>query len=195
MAIINLFFKKTRAEIGAIQLDVDISESHVYNSTVTKFPVEYGSNISDHIINNPVTLTMTGLISNTPIGFFRGKIGQYIRGEAFERHKIAFEELLFLRDSKIPFTVITTLGEYLNMVFESITFPREVGSSQSLRFTAVMTEVEYVDSETVAFDTIAEQFKNRGSNTISKGQQSKKIVSAAQSGKVSILYKIFGRFF
>lgn len=52
----------------AFQLDVSVSEEHSRDSVPTQFPVEDGSNISDHIFISPFQLSITGVISDTPLG-------------------------------------------------------------------------------------------------------------------------------
>lgn len=49
------------------------TEDHTMSATVTEHPVENGSIISDHVIQQPDKLTITGLVSNTPIDL----IGSY----------------------------------------------------------------------------------------------------------------------
>lgn len=54
--------------IGTVLMfDAVLSESHDLSSTPTTFPLEDGSVISDHIVQNPIMLTMTGVISDTPL--------------------------------------------------------------------------------------------------------------------------------
>lgn len=51
----------------AIIFDIVESETHVHKSTATEHPVETGSNISDHIRNDPIRVTIKGVVSNFPI--------------------------------------------------------------------------------------------------------------------------------
>jgi len=47
--------------------DAVINETHSFASTPTMFPLEDGSVISDHIVQSPVTLSLTGIVSDTPL--------------------------------------------------------------------------------------------------------------------------------
>ena len=58
MAIAQLFFKKGNF-IGEIELDVIINESASASVRVTENPVEYGANVNDHIITEPMAFTMS----------------------------------------------------------------------------------------------------------------------------------------
>lgn len=189
MAILDLLYRKKRTEIGLIELDATISESHQYNSTVTKYPIEDGSDISDHIFNEPVVLSISGIVSDFPMGFLRGKIGSIVRNEDFERSKSAMEELLFLRDEKSLMNVITGLKEYESMVFTSLVFNRNNSTGSSLQFTATMTQLQQVNSETISFDEIKDDFKNKGAKTTDKGKQDIKSPTAAEGEKASLLFK------
>lgn len=191
MSIANLIFKKKKNEISTIEIDVTTTESHSYSSTVTSFPVENGSNISDHIINNPVELNMKGFITNFPVGYLTGRIGPILRGDDFDRAKSAYEEFMFIRESKVPFFVSTTLGDYQNMVITDIVFDRDKSTKNALKFSASMKQLEIVFSETVQFDTIRDEFKDQGSSTVTTGKQSTKVATSAQVQKATFLARIF----
>jgi len=48
-------------------LDAVINENHQASAQPTMYPVEDGSIVSDHVVQNPVTLSLTGIISDTPL--------------------------------------------------------------------------------------------------------------------------------
>lgn len=57
-----------KAPLGTVlYFDAVLSETHQATSLPTMFPVEDGSVISDHVIQNPITLSLTGIISDTPL--------------------------------------------------------------------------------------------------------------------------------
>src|SRR6185436_16259045 len=51
----------------AIVFDIVESETHTSKSTVTDHPVELGSNVSDHIRNDPDRISIKGTVTNTPL--------------------------------------------------------------------------------------------------------------------------------
>ena len=63
--------KVTIATIGGanpvVVFDTAITEEHSSSATVTKFPVESGADITDHIVLSPRQLNITGVVSDTPI--------------------------------------------------------------------------------------------------------------------------------
>jgi hypothetical protein len=50
-----------------VVFDLTISEGHEATSEVTEHPVEQGSNIADHVRQNPQSLTLEMYVTNTPI--------------------------------------------------------------------------------------------------------------------------------
>lgn len=55
------------AWIDEIWLDVSVRESHGLSAEVTEHPVESGADVADHIRPKQRTVTIEGIISNTPI--------------------------------------------------------------------------------------------------------------------------------
>ena len=49
-------------------------------SKVTRFPVESGANVTDHIINNPLTLNLEGIISESPTSTITTLLGGLLTG-------------------------------------------------------------------------------------------------------------------
>ena len=139
-----------------ISLDASISEGHSYSSRVSQFPVEDGSTISDNIINDPAGLEIVGFVTNTPVVLFIQNIANIVDDTTGgDRVKTAFEALLALRESKEPFTIVTGLKTYENMVFTSLSFPRDKSTgTTNLRFNARVLNVELVSSRTVAASNV-----------------------------------------
>lgn len=63
----DLIFTTRDKKIGSIVVDVTTNEKHHLGAKATTHPVEQGSNISDHVILDPVELTIAGVISNHPL--------------------------------------------------------------------------------------------------------------------------------
>lgn len=57
------------AEGATVVLEIDVTPTEGYESSaeVTKHPVDQGGAISDHVRANPDTLSIEGVISNTPV--------------------------------------------------------------------------------------------------------------------------------
>lgn len=140
-----------------IPLDATVEVTAVFTSKITKHPVERQSTIADHIVNENVTLSMSGFISNAPLA---GQVnlgslvdtGSNLDPEAPtydpQRAKRAYNALLKIRADKIPFSVVTEMAVYDNCFFTSLTLPRDVGNSEGLMIEASIEQLRIVDTAT-----------------------------------------------
>lgn len=132
MALSLLFGKKyDRTSIAGIVLDAVLTEDHTYNSRVTNYPIEKGLIISDHIINEPDVLHITGVISDTPINVLA----------PFNNSINAFNQLVQIHNRRERITVVTGIKVYTDMVITSLNVPRNIQSGQSLTFVLDMQKV------------------------------------------------------
>lgn len=161
MGIAQLFFRKDNF-IAEIKLDVIVEESVQSSTTITSNPVENGADVNDHIIINPLTFSMQGIVSDTKVGILGGlnAVGQLLSGDAFTKEntpsKDAWESLLELQADRTPFTLVTNLKDYENVVIENISTSQNKDTSNALIFTANMREIIFVGSQALT----AEQFDN-----------------------------------
>ena len=54
-------------EIQSLYFDLAFSDEAKHSSEITKYPVEQGANVADHVRVNPLTLRASVFVSNTPI--------------------------------------------------------------------------------------------------------------------------------
>jgi hypothetical protein len=177
--------RKTR--VGSIDIDVTVTDNHSLKSIVTNHPVEDGSNLSDHVYNEPDSYSMQGMITNTPL---RGP-GLLGFGGTTDSVQTVFDALRKLRDDKIPFTVITSLRRYENMVFSDINIPRDSQTGQTLRFSATMIQIVTVSVETTTLSELglSEGLKDSGTPTRDRGKQVTSPATTKQTENASLLYK------
>src|SRR6188768_4318683 len=136
MVLSLLFGKKyARTAVASVVLDAVLSEEHVYNSRVTNYPIEDGRIISDHIINEPDTLQLTGVVSDTPLSFLA----------PFNRSINAFNTLVEIHNRRERITVVTGIKVYTDMVITSLQVPRNVQSGQSLTFVIDLQKI-FIDT-------------------------------------------------
>lgn len=200
---INLLFRKAEpGQIGEVELDARLSENHRFRSIVTRHPIESGGKVSDHIINEPEDITMTGFITNSPVRI-GGKIGQSIvdslssdQNSGDDKVQEAFTTLTSLRDEKIPFTVVTGLKVYRNLVFSSLEFPIDNRTGDSLRFISTMTRIPIVSSQTVPVENLADPTKDAtqgtkdtASDNINRDKQTTEKATAEQERTASFAFK------
>ena len=164
-------------DIGSIESDSElfifdgvVSESHSATSTVTKFPVEYGANIADSIIDQPIELVIDGVVTDRPISIsipntFQG-------GES--RSASAYEALLRLRSDHKLLVVRTGLMVYVDMIISAIDVMRGPESSSVLnaRITleqAIVTRPDVRQPESLSGDEAKQQAtsrRNTGKNQV-----------------------------
>lgn len=149
MSIAQLFFKKGNF-LSTVELDIIINESATATVRVTENPVEFGANINDHIITEPMSFTLSGVVSNISSSAF----GQFARlptvfSKSTSKSKEAWEALLELQAEKIPFTLVQGLKEYKNIIIISINESQDKDTSNGLFFTATMKEIIFAGAVAV----------------------------------------------
>lgn len=162
MAIAQLFFKKDNL-IGDIKLDVIISEGATASARITKNPVEHGADINDHVIIDPMTFNMSGVVSDTKTNII-GAISQLSKIESITSalnrvntpSKEAWEQLLQLHTDKTPFELVTNLRTYSNVVMQTISEIQDKNTSNGLFFTASFMEIILVGG----LEATTEQFND-----------------------------------
>ena len=225
MATLDLLLgeKQFRNVIGVLELDATISETHELEATVSKNPIENGSDITDNVRLQPRSLSIEGMITETPItllgsafGLFTGAsfaVGETILGplagqalaagtgslaglisnrnedDADFKQK-AYDYLKELWRNRVPFTVVTTLERYENMVISKLSVPKSIETGRALRFTATFEEVQIVQTLTAV--VTENNVKNPGSaDKQSLGKQPTTEASAGNTESASVLFNAF----
>jgi hypothetical protein len=140
--------------IGTVSLDLLLQEQEQLPSKVTEYPVENGSPAQDHIINESVILTITGMITNAPIRTHAGNIDSQARvtvtaddhltGEDINFTDLAWAELRKLREARTPIAVTTKRGTWAKMLIEDIDRTKTKETGDALVFTIRLKEFRSV---------------------------------------------------
>lgn len=148
------FTKPTQlVAINDFLIDCSLKETHTFDSQVTEYPVESGSNITDNIRPLPMTLEMECIVSNTPIGVmstFRNSLLTEPGDSEIAPTKPsedAYDMLLRIRSKRQPVTIRTSLRTYENMALKSLNIPRDIGVGDALRFTASFIQIDTVENK------------------------------------------------
>ena len=200
MSLVSLLMgRRTPGKIGNILLDVTISDNHSYRNQVTRFPIENGSDISDHIIGEPDVVTITGFVTDSPVSLL-GTAFEIAKGNTSSRKEAAYDELMKLQKGvKNPTTgiithelvdIVTGLKTYTGMALESTTVPRGKNTREALIFTSVFVQILKVESEITKVPALspAVNKKARPNTSIGKqtakkaGTETKKTTSLAKAG-------------
>ncbi len=156
-----------------IEFDVIIDESWSDVAEWTDFPVETGLPISDHAIIEPTKLTLSGIVTDTPIQ--AGAIALPDRGRR------AYERLLFLMNARSLVTVITGLRVLQDMGIESVDVTRDNTTGQAVWPVVSLKQVRIVNSVSVPIppEILAPEVKASEQSALDAGKQAAPVSSNA----------------
>jgi hypothetical protein len=167
-----------------IEFEASLNETHARQSTPTEFPIENGRTINDHIILKPLDLDMTMIITDKPISGLAGLVteaattltskltppigtialGAGLGGLSLFNALIkksdspsvaAYKQILKIQEQGEPFSVITSLNRYENMVISGFSAPREAANGQCLLITINLRQLTIVKPKTVQLKLLA----------------------------------------
>lgn len=206
----SIFSSKKRVQFvqnnkTVITIDASLSETHSRESPPTKFAVEQGSNISDHIIMDPIGLEIHGIISDNPIGGLSGVLTEVATsfaaqlvppaGLALAASAVslisaltgskspsvaAYGQLIQLQQNGAPFDVLTSLYRYPSMWISSLSVPRAADSGNVLMFTVKLTQLLIVKPQIVSIQIFAKP--SLSANKVDAGNASTGIASEFAQG-------------
>lgn len=155
MAFENLIIRNVH-KIGGIQVDGIVRESTEVSVRATTNPVEFGADITDHIIRNPKRITLEGVATDTPLGAAAisnlastiGGVADSVTGlfgssepKGLTRSQQVYKDLVDLLELREPIELITKLKTYDELIFESITVDQDKNTSRAVFFTATFIEI------------------------------------------------------
>lgn len=106
---------------------------------------------------------------------------------AEETRKILIQYL----ENKTVFRIVTSNFRYENLVFTSISFPRDPQLGKALRFRASMMEIRFATSKVIEVKPVAASVRNTATGTASLGNQNANPATAAVDQKASLLKQGF----
>lgn len=173
MAETTVISRPAPGQIDDFVLDAVITETHVGKNTITKHPVEEGSDFSDHSRPEPDTFTMECVVSSTPISgatesiqLLKGVKASSVAKVDEKRVKDALDKLDDIRAKGRLITVVTSLRTYDSVGIESATITRDAKTQAALKFSAAFQRVRVVKnkltSQTVSKDKRAKQKTKTG---------------------------------
>lgn len=141
MATVNatLFFKNNRTYgVGAINFDLIIDENHNFVNQVTRYKIEDGSDITDHIQNELQTGSCTGLITNFSL---------FENGILNNRAQDAFDRIERLWRTRELVDIVTVFKVYSQVAITNISIARDDSSGEELVASFGFQEVNIVSLE------------------------------------------------
>lgn len=141
--------------IAGYMIDAAITEEHTFEADVTEHPVERGTSIVDHVRIKPLTISVEGIVSDTPIGLMAdernaaqgtAQVGQIqVLNSQPSVDAYAFLKQIF--QAREPVTIKTSLQTFDDMVLQSLSAPRSASDGDSLRFRATFRQVVFATNE------------------------------------------------
>lgn len=186
--MLTLSFQLPNASIEDLVLDAVLSEQHSSSAEVTQFPVETGTNISDHVRQQPDKLRIEGVVSNTPLQSRVASASDVFAtdmkaGIYSTRAQEVYAKLIAIKESATMATISTELKSYGSMVLQTLEAPRNAETGDSMHFTADFVHVITVSTQTVALP------KSPKPGRVHAGKQPKKAVEETQSVPHSVMRK------
>lgn len=175
-------------QISVIPIDVTQVETHTFNHTITRKPVQDGAVIADNILIEPDSVTIQGIFTDRSAFSAITQIAEsFIDGVDRRTDMPTWEDKLAklheIRKMREPFTLVTSLGTYKNMFFDGvITVNRDLTTSDALFFTATLTGINIISARTTQVPASAmSDNKNGGSKKMApKKDVGKKSNTAGQ---------------
>lgn len=147
-----LFYRKDGYSVGAVELDLILSENHSKEAEVTENPLQDGRAVSDGIYLRLREGTLTGLVSNHSLKHTEQLSEQ--TSEAImdladakplkNRAAETWEELKATMDRRELVTIVTALEVYENVAITRISAPRDGDSGDAQEFEISFKQVETV---------------------------------------------------
>lgn len=111
--------------IGPVPISCVLTEKHESTLEITLNPVEFGADITDHAYVQPKRLTLDVADGNAAP---------------------TFNALVRFQESRVPFTIVSGLAVYRNMLVKSVDADRDATFSRVLRCRVDLQEIIIVDT-------------------------------------------------
>lgn len=131
------------ATIGELQCDCIVDHVTTFSSQVTEHPIEGGFVIADHVAREAMKLSLTAIITPTPVSYFR-----IMGGSNPDRLGEAASYLEQVHLAGEPITIVLPDGIYDSMVMTSCPLPRNVQNGFCYRLGLEFTHVTIVSQKT-----------------------------------------------
>lgn len=182
---LNLSFFSKRRKIGEFTPTVVINELITDTAEITEHPIESGSVITDHVIHKPVTVSMEVYFSES-----------IFDGISAPAPAEIYAQILALKNSNEPFTLVLGKRELPNMLFTGIRNITDVDTEYVLSLSLEFQQVIFASLQEVQIST--PQGQQAKTQQTGKKQAGSPENSATEQGvkeaakKNSALYDLIG---
>lgn len=164
-----------KTNIGGLFFDAVLGVETEHAAVITSHPVQSGANMSDHMYLEPVKISMEIGMSDAMASMVRGQwTGAYTKSVS------AYRKLCELQQSRAPFSVLTRLNRYDNMVIQSITVHDDVRTLYGLRASIALQQILVA---TVATEKVSARAWTSGGG-VNRGEVQPKEAPPSVAGQV-----------
>lgn len=163
--------------VNGIEFDALLNETRTYSSEVPEYAVEDGYSVSDNISLKPLTLELTGYLTNTPV--------TWLSTHGTGRVEMVVSQLENLYYSKQLVTVSTSTDIYSNMAIKSLTVPKDENNRTSREIRMSLQEVTVVSAQTTSIPASYIRGGDTGANAGTSGIGSQGNASGSNAGNNS----------
>lgn len=125
--------------IAGFAIDAALRLEPAFEADVTELPVERGGAITDHVRARPITVTIEGVVSDTPLPGVAE-----LREEGSLPSADARIRLFEIWNAREPVTIETENATYADMVMQSFHVPEDGTTGDACHFTATFKQVRLV---------------------------------------------------
>jgi len=170
-----------------IVVEGSVKEMHRATSKVTKNPVEFGPVIGDHRINEPRMFELDATITDYPLGAPEYDWGADLSGQTYSR--AAWSKLNDIRENSYPFTLISGLQEYTNLLITDMVTSRTAQTATALKVKIRFEEIIMVTakSEQVRSTDVSTSIREQTEKQKDGGQKVSVLYQAKEQGKALAL--------
>lgn len=161
MSIVSIFTKNAPTLAG-MEFDAVLEDSFEMTATITDYTIELGARVGDHRIINPIKWTLTGAVSNTPIGptatdFLGGVVSElgggsvlstlaglssgYLAGSDQTRASSTLDILMQIMSQGEPFDIDAGDVQLTNMVIVRLARTKDASTEGGLIFVCDLQEL------------------------------------------------------
>lgn len=167
--------------VTSIDFDVTMDEAHEWTNDVTTNQVELGAPVTDHIQPQPDRLTITGMISDSPLNLETQAEISALNG-AEERVQTAFDFLRKMHEKRQLLTVYTKHKVYTDMALAACNIPRSAGIGMAVNFTLQFMHVRLVSTQLVDVPKgISRKLDKKAGDGVKKKTQTQAKAGAVQN--------------
>jgi len=206
--------------VVAFEIDATVSMVHERSASPTKSPIESGNLITDHVVLENNRLVIEGVVTDNPFtiiqtvnsildpralqnplnfieqgkSIFRqvGTIARLLTNNE-SRVENAFRYLEEIHKNRIPFSIVTGLKKYENMILTNLSIPQTVDVGDSIRFNATFEQINIVESQLSVngiSKTVSKTVRHTANNKKQSGKKQTKQATEKIERKSSVLFKV-----